>query len=126
MQATMAGIRLMEANFVALVTYKRDGTPVTTPVLSTPSDAGLLVRTHHTAGKLKRLRHTSAVELAPCDSRGRHLGAVETAAATILPPGETERCLALLHERHGFVGRLASWLRHLRGMRDVFIEVHLS
>lgn len=126
MQAAIAPIRLVEANFVTLVTYRRDGRPVSTPVLSTPRNDSLLVRTHQTAGKLKRLRNSSDVEVRPCDSRGRPLGDARRATARILPGAETHECLELLHRRHGMVGRAATWIRHLRGMRDVFIEIQLS
>ena len=122
MQATMEGIGLMEASFVDLVTYKKDGTPVSTPMLSTPRGEVLLLRTHHTAGKLKRLSRNVSVELAPL-SRGRHVGAVTRGTARILSDAETAECLELLHRRHGMVGRFATLLRHMRGWRDVFIEV---
>jgi PPOX class probable F420-dependent enzyme len=111
---------------VDLVTYRKDGRPVHTPVLSTSRGATLLIRTHDTAGKLKRLRNNPAVEVAPCDGRGRLLGPVQSATARILAPTETDACLELLHRRHGLVGRLATAIRHLRGMGDVFLEVDLS
>lgn len=126
MQAAITPIRLVEATFVTLVTFRRDGRPVSTPVLSTPRNGSLLVRTHHTAGKLKRLRNSSAVEVTPCDPRGRALGDARRATAKILPEADTHECLELLHRRHGMVGRAATWIRHLRGMRDVFIEIQLS
>ncbi|HYU63394.1 MAG TPA: PPOX class F420-dependent oxidoreductase [Verrucomicrobiae bacterium] len=125
MNATLTGIALMDARIVDLVTFRRDGTPVRTPVLSTPRGGDLLIRTHHTAGKLKRLRRNPAVEVTPCDGRGRHLGAVERGTATILPEVQTAECLSLLHYRHGLIGRGSTFLRHLFG-RDVFIEVRLA
>lgn len=126
MQATMAGIRLVEANFVDLVTFRRDGTPIHTPMFSTPRGDAFLFRTHHTAGKLKRLRHTPAVELTPCASRGQVVGASRRGTARIVSDAETAECLELLHRRHGLVGRFATLLRHMRGWRDVFIEVRLA
>jgi uncharacterized protein len=125
MVSEMTPIRWSEAMMVDLVTFKRDGTPVHTPVLSTPTERGLLIRTHHTAGKLKRLRNRSDVEVTPCDGRGRLQGSCERGRARVLPEAETAVCLGLLHRHHGLVGRVATWLRHLRGMRDVFIDVDL-
>jgi hypothetical protein len=122
--ATLAvPVRLSEATIVDLVTYKRDGIPVHTPVLSTPREGVLLIRTHPHAGKLKRLRNNSRVEVTPHDSRGRVIGPSSWGTARVLAPAETSECLELLHRRHGLIGYAATWLRHLRGWRDVFIEV---
>lgn len=117
---------LTKTRAVDLVTFRRDGRPVSTPVLWALRDGSLLVRTHHTAGKLKRLRHTPAVTLAPCDGRGRHVGTVRSGVARILPAEETGECLRVFHAQLGLVGRGATLVRHLRGMRDVFIEVSLT
>jgi uncharacterized protein len=125
MSATLTGVALMDARIVDLVTFRRDGTPVRTPVLSTPRNGDLLIRTHHTAGKLKRLRHNPEVEVTPCDGRGRHLGVAQRGTATILPEVQSAACLTLLHRRHGLIGRGSTFLRHRCG-RDVFIEVRLA
>lgn len=121
-ETTLPKTRLTEAQVVDLVTYRKDGTPVHTPVLSTPHDGALLVRTHHTAGKLKRLKNNPRVTVAACYGRSRR-GPAEAATAVILPGSQVSGCLTLLHHHHGLIGRAATWLRHLRGMQDVFIEV---
>ena len=116
-------LELIRAPFADLVTFRRDGRGVHTTVLAAPRDGGLLIRTHHTAGKLKRLGRNSLVEVAPVDSRGRPLGPPQQGTARILPARETADCLQLLHRRHPIAGRIGTWIRHLRGMRDVFIQV---
>ena len=50
-------------------------------------------------------------------------GPAERATALILPASEVAHALALLHRSHGLIGLVATWIRHLRGMRDVFIAV---
>ena len=115
---------LLAAQVVDLVTYKRDGTPVHTPVLSTPRDGALLIRTHHTAAKLKRLRRNPEVMVAA--AKGRHRGPAARGMAVILPAFQTAECLSRLHRRHGLIGLGATWIRHIRGMQDVFIEVRLA
>jgi len=122
MQAIALGSELTNAQVIDLVTFKRDGTPVRTPVLSTPYDGALLIRTHHTAAKLRRLHNNPEVTVAACYGRKRR-GPAERGTAAILPTEESARCLELLHRHHGLIGHAATWIRHLRGMRDVFIEV---
>ena len=122
MESVLSWSRLTQAQVVDLVTYRRDGTAVHTPVLSTPHDCALLIRTHHTAGKLKRLRNDPRVTVAACYGRSRR-GPAEPGTAVILPDSEVAGCLGLLHGRHGLIGWGATWLRHLRGFKDVFIDV---
>ena len=56
--------------YVSLTTFRRDGTPVSTPVWCARDGGELVVVTVDPAGKLKRLAHTARVELRPCDIRG--------------------------------------------------------
>ena len=57
-----------------LVTYRRDGTPVPTPVWAAPAGGTLYVRSERNSGKVKRLRRDPRLLVAPCTVRGRPLG----------------------------------------------------
>jgi uncharacterized protein len=114
---------LAKAPFIDLITFRKDGRGVHTTVLTAPRDGDLLVRTNHAAGKLKRIRQNSSVEIVPLDSRGRPVGRAQSGRARILPTDESARCLRLLHRRHPIAGLLGTWFRHMRGMRNVFIQV---
>ena len=72
------GVALADARFIDLVTFRRTGVPVGTPVLFAQDGSRLLVRTAADAGKLKRIAHTPDVEVTPADSKGRHVGATVT------------------------------------------------
>lgn len=126
MDATARSTVLTKAKLIDLVTYRTDGRPVSTPVAVTTLSEGLLIRTHDTAGKVKRLRHDPKVALTPIDMRRRHLGRTEVGSARILPASEAAHCLELIHSRHGLLGRVITVFRHVRGVRDVFIEVRLA
>jgi PPOX class probable F420-dependent enzyme len=117
---------LATARFIDLVTYRRTGVPVGTPVLFVPAGDRLLVRVAHDAGKLKRLRHTAAVEVAPSDSRGRRLGPSIRGRARILEAEAVDPALRALHARYKIAGPMFTWLRHLRGKRDVIVEIVLD
>lgn len=85
-----------------LVTYRRDGRAVATPVWAAPGDDGhFYVRTERTAGKVKRLRNDSRVLLAPCTVRGRPLGAPFEAQARVLAGQEEARGERALARRYG-------------------------
>jgi PPOX class probable F420-dependent enzyme len=117
---------LADARFIDLVTYRRTGEPVGNPVLFVMRGDRLFVRTAHDAGKLKRLRHTSRVEVAPCDSRGRRMGAAASGCARVLGEEAVGPALALLHTKYRVAGRLFTTLRHRRGKEDVISEIELD
>ena len=65
---------LATAKYVSLTTFRRNGTPVATPVWFAPAlddPAVFTVITLDDTGKTKRLAHTEAVEVRACDMRGR-------------------------------------------------------
>jgi hypothetical protein len=51
--------------FVSVTTFRRDGTPVPTPVWIAQDGDALVVTTPAGTGKVKRLRHDPRVEPAP-------------------------------------------------------------
>lgn len=99
---------LDEAKYIDLTTFRRDGTPVSTPVWLAPSDAGYYVTTGATTGKYKRLRNDPAVEVTACNSRGTpNPGATTyTGTATLLDEDGTDAALAAIVDRYGLIGRL--------------------
>lgn len=92
-----------------LVTFRRDGTPVPTPVWAAEADGRLYVRSERTAGKIKRLRRDSRVLLAPCTVRGKPLGSPFEATARMLPPQEEPVAERALARRYGLGRALFEW-----------------
>lgn len=75
---------MSSAKFLALTTYRRDGTPVATPVWFVPRDDHLWVFTEGDSWKVKRIRNNPAVSVAACDMRGRPRSEPVTGTARIL------------------------------------------
>lgn len=93
-----------------LVTYRRDGTPVPTPVWAAVGDDGrLYVRSERAAGKVKRLRRDPRLLVAPCTVRGRPLGAPFEARARVLDSHEEPLAERILASRYGFGRALFEW-----------------
>jgi uncharacterized protein len=117
------------ATYVRLTTFRRDGTPVPTPVWVVRDGNSLLVITGAAAGKVKRLRHTPRVLIAPSDMRGRVAGRVEDVEATASvssSPAELERLSTLLKAKYGVqyaAMRLADRLRS-RGS-DASVQIRI-
>jgi len=84
-----------------VVTYRRDGTPVPTPVWAAEADGALYVRSERAAGKVKRLRRDPRMLVAPCTVRGRPLGAPLEASARVLAPEQELHAERALVRRYG-------------------------
>lgn len=111
---------------IALTTFRKTGQAVTTPVWFAQSNGTIYVETHGDAGKLKRLRHTARVTLAPCTYSGKVTGAVSEGNARILT--ESEECTAasaVLTKKYGLMRSLYHFVRNARRMlqRKAKVEV---
>jgi PPOX class probable F420-dependent enzyme len=106
-----------------LVTYRRDGTPVPTPVWAAHGGGRLYVRTERDAGKLKRLRNDSRLLVAPCTVRGKPLGAPLEARARMLAPAEEPVAEAALAARYGLGRELFERTMDLLRVDMCFLEI---
>lgn len=105
-----AGDRFAELaaeQFLSLVTFRRDGTAVPTPVWVTSDDGRLLIWTGADSGKIKRLRHTSAVTVAPCEFGGSLLGEPVPAHARVMATDELGKVDTAMRAKYGWQFRLA-------------------
>jgi PPOX class probable F420-dependent enzyme len=98
--------RLSKGSYVLVTTFRRDGTPVPTPVWVGRDGDDVLVWTRSDAGKVKRIRNNPTVELAPCDARGRARGPSVTGTARILDADGSAQGRRLLKRKYGITGRL--------------------
>lgn len=60
--------------YIDLVTFRRSGVGVHTPVWFADAGGKFYVMTRSDSGKMKRIRNNPRVEVAPCTVRGRPLG----------------------------------------------------
>jgi uncharacterized protein len=89
-----------KAKAASLVTFRRDGTPVPTAIWFYVEGDKLFTTTHGEAGKLKRLAHTTRVEIAVCSQSGKVKGPVYTGAARVLDPAETDLVMLKKQKRY--------------------------
>jgi uncharacterized protein len=99
---------LANERYISLTTFKRDGTPVSTPVWVVSDDGErLLVWSGARTWKVRRLRRDPRVLVAASGFRGRERGArVEGVARVIDDPGLGE----LLRRKYGWQKRLVDRL----------------
>ncbi len=96
--------RLAAGKYVLVTTFRKNGTPVPTPVWVVRDGGEILVWTVVNTGKIKRIRNNPAVELAECDIRGKPRGAVVKGTARILDEAGSEHVRRLIKAKFGLIG----------------------
>ena len=92
---------LPSSTYVSLTTFRRTGVPVSTPVWAAADGDSLVVWTRPDSGKVKRLRHTARVTVAPCTFRGRVEGPAVDGDAGFVSHAEWPGALAALRRAYG-------------------------
>ena len=103
---------LKSSRYALLRSFRRDGTPVETPIWFAFDADGVLFRTK-VGPKTRRLAARGDVELAACDYRGRvRPGATSLAGrATILSGADAERANRTLRRRYGWQWNIVPLIR---------------
>jgi uncharacterized protein len=114
---------LIGEEFALLVTFRRTGEPVPTPVWFGLHNDRLYVESLADAGKVKRLRHDQRVRVAPCTVRGRPKGAFADGVGRILGTAEEKNAESSLDQRYGLRRRLYVRLGARLGVRSVYLEL---
>jgi hypothetical protein len=115
--------------YVSLVTYRRDGREVATPVWIADAGDRAYVFSAADAGKVKRLRRDARVKLAACSARGAVRGSWRAGRGRIVDDAATlARAYAALHAKYGWQMRLGDFFSKLTGRyhRRAMIEITLD
>jgi uncharacterized protein len=115
---------LVRQGTVLLTTYRRDGTPVGTPVHIAVVGDRAFVRTWNTTGKLKRMRNNPEVAIAPSTARGKPTGPAIRARARILSGEESKEAGRALARKYPILhGVLIPLAHRLRGYTTMHVEL---
>ncbi|EEP72725.1 hypothetical protein MCAG_03051 [Micromonospora sp. ATCC 39149] len=118
--------RLGAEKYVLLTTFRKDGRAVPTPVWVVRDGDALAAWTASASGKVKRIRRSGDVTIAPCDVRGRPHGAAVAGRATICDPTETLRIRELLKQKYRLLGRLSLLGSRLRRGEGGTVGIRLT
>ena len=103
---------LRDTKTVLLTTYRRDGTPVATPVSIAFDGEHAYFRTWRDAWKAKRLANDPKVTVAPSTLRGEPTGPAVDARATLLQGADAIRAARALARRHRLLQAVLVPLAH--------------
>ncbi|MFD4276697.1 PPOX class F420-dependent oxidoreductase [Streptomyces cyaneofuscatus] len=99
------------SEYVSLTTFRRDGTPVATPVWAAAEGEVLYVWTRSDSWKVKRLRNNTDVVVTVCDVRGRIAEDAPKAEGTarLLDADDTRAVRKLLARKYTWKFWLVDW-----------------
>ena len=110
---------LADARYISLTTRRRDGSLVSTPVWVVSDDSRrLLVWTHASTWKVKRIRRDPRVLVAKSNYRGRERGPRLEAHARVVYDVNVKK---LIREKYGWQKRLLEFLS--RGKPDTSVTI---
>jgi PPOX class probable F420-dependent enzyme len=110
--------------YCLLVTYRRSGEPVPTPVwFGLEGERALFVRTESDSGKVKRIRSNLRVLVGPANARGRPAGPLAEGAARVFPTEENGRAETAPQANYGVGRRLYEGMSGPLGIETVYLEV---
>jgi PPOX class probable F420-dependent enzyme len=110
--------------YMNIETFRRSGDGVRTPVWFVESGGALFLLTRGDSGKVKRLRHNKAVQVAPCKMDGEVIGDWFAGEATFVESEEAVKSIkSLFDEKYGAISRLTNVFSRLQRKKRVFIKV---
>lgn len=104
--------------YISLITVRKNGTKVATPVWFGEDVDGLYVMTRSTSGKVKRIRNNPLVEVAPCTINGKVIGDRFFAHARILPPEQHAHARQTINRKYWLARLPLIWWR-----TDTYLEL---
>lgn len=114
-----------------LTTFRKNGTPVSTPVTCAEHDGIIYFSTGADSGKVKRINHTPHVTIAPCTARGKITGdTVEAHAHIITNIAETYAAKGTLQSKYGLrrqavsvIMELVQFFRRQPEIQQVYVAI---
>jgi PPOX class probable F420-dependent enzyme len=109
--------------YALLVTYRRSGEPVPTPVwFGLDGSDRLYVKTGAAAAKVKRVRANPRVLVGPSDARGKPLGPLAPGAGRVVGEHERQHAESVLSSSYGLGRRIYERVAGARAPSD-YLEV---
>ena len=109
---------LADEKYLSMTTFRRDGTPVATPVWVVGLDDGTIgFWTSSGSGKAKRLAHTTRVLVQPSDVRGRAEAGTEPVEGTarLVSGADLDEIRRKIVAKYGFMTKVTKLLGTIGG-----------
>ena len=108
--------QFIDQKYLSLETYKRDSTPIQTPVWFVTDKEQFYITTKETTGKVKRLRNNQNARIAVCSMKGDiKSNWVDVGLEKISEESDVEKIIKLRKKKYGFSARLISMFTSQKG-----------
>ena len=108
--------QFIDQKYLSLETYKRDSTPIQTPVWFVTENDQIYITTKETTGKVKRLRNNQNARIAVCSMKGDiKSNWVNVGLEKIPEESDVEKIVKLRKKKYGFSARLISMFTSQKG-----------
>jgi uncharacterized protein len=123
--ATTGGFGALRGRkYCLLVSYRRSGEPVPTPVwFGIDTGDHVYVSTEADSAKVKRVRANPSVLIGPSNGRGKPLGALAEGTARVLAEAEHAAAERIVQSNYGLGRRIYEALLGSRAKRVAYLEI---
>jgi len=101
-------------------TYKRDNTPIKTPVWFVIDNDLIYIITRESTGKVKRLKNNQNVRIVPCSFKGEIKSEWVNGKAQKIMGSEADKVIELRKKKYGFAVRLSGLFNSQKGNLVVY------
>lgn len=117
--------QLGAGKYMLITSYRKNGTPVATPVWVVRDGDTLGVQTPADSWKVKRIQARGDILVGPCDLRGNPTGDQVPATAEITDAATSARYRSLVARKYGILGRLMILNSRLRRGGDTTLGIRV-
>jgi PPOX class probable F420-dependent enzyme len=115
-----------DQKYLNLETYRKNGTPVATPMWFAEHHRVLYVYSRANAGKVKRIRQNPTVRVVPCTARGTPTGDWVGGTARMLDKPDAALGHQRLNAKYGWLKRFGDVVSRLRNRARVVMAIELG
>ena len=112
--------QFLDQKYINLETYKKDGTPIRTPVWFVIDKDLIYVITRDSTGKVKRLRNNQNVRVTPCSFKGEPKNEWVKGKTEMITGEEADKAIKLRKKKYGMFARLSGIFTSQKGNLVVY------
>ena len=114
---------LKTGKYINLLTYKKNGEPVSTPVWFIFKDNKIFIRTSNKSGKFKRIKNNKNVKFALCNIRGKIKGEWYNGFAKLEP--NNRWVFSKINEKYGIFAYVMNFIYKIKKMDIIILSIEL-
>ena len=112
--------QFLDQKYINLETYKKDGTPVRTPVWFVIDKDLIYVITRDSTGKVKRLKNNQDVRIVSCSFKGEPKNEWVKGKTEMVTGEEADKAIKLRKKKYGMFARLSGIFTSQKGNLVVY------